>query len=212
MADLYNLPEAAYTPGGLSILKVVDFDDALAEYKRLRRIATRRLATFMGTEYETSALYQIRKKIGFRTIRDIKKSKRPLTELGAALGDVRGYLESRQSTYTKMLSVNKARVKTLHERGYYFVNLGNLDSFGEFMEAVRMKMGGSSLGSMRAAELYEAAAKKNIPRDELLKDWKYWIDNVEELNKTQRLKGEGKTAADYRHAIERRKERRSKKK
>lgn len=212
MADLYKLPEAAYTPGGLSILKVADFDDAFAEYKRLRRIATRRLATFKGTEYESSALYQTRKKFGFRTITDIKKSKRPLSELGAALGDVRGYLESRQSTYTKMLNVNKARVKTLHERGYDFVNLGNLDSFGEFMEAVRMKMGGSSLGSMRAAELYEAAAKKNIPRDDLLKDWKYWIDNVEELNKTQRLKGEGKTAADYRRTIERRKERRAKKK
>lgn len=212
MANLYNLPEAAYTPGGLSILKVADFDDAFAEYKRLRRIATRRLATFKGTEYESSALYQTRKKFGFRTITDIKKSKRPLSELGAALGDVRGYLESRQSTYTKMLNVNKARVKTLHERGYDFVNLGNLDSFGEFMEAVRMKMGGSSLGSMRAAELYEAAAKKNIPRDELLKDWKYWIDNVEELNKTRRLKGEGKTAVDYRQAIERRKERRTKKK
>lgn len=212
MPDLYKLPEAAYTPGGLSILKVVDYSEALAEYKRLRRIATRRLATFKGTEYESSALYQTRKKFGFRTITDIKKSKRALSELGAALGDVRGYLESRQSTYTKMLNVNKARVKTLHEHGYDFVNLGNLESFGEFMEAVRMKMGGSSLGSMRAAELYEATAKKNIPRDELLKDWKYWIDNVEELNKTQRLKGEGKTAADYRRAIERRKERWAKKK
>lgn len=212
MANLYKLPEAAYTPGGLSILKAADYSEALAEYKRLRRIATRRLATFKGTEYESSALYQTRKKFGFRTITDIKKSKRPLSELGAALGDVRGYLESRQSTYTKMLNVNKARVKTLHERGYDFVNLGNLDSFGEFMEAVRMKTGGSSLGSMRAAELYEAAAKKNIPRDELLKDWKYWFDNVEELNKTRRLKGEGKTAADYRATIERRKERRVKKK
>lgn len=212
MADLYKLPEAAYTPGGLSILKTADYGEALAEYKRLRRIATRRLATFKGTEYENSVLYQTRKKFGFRTITDIKKSKRPISELGAALGDVRGYLESRQSTYTKMLNVNKARVKTLHEHGYDFVNLGNLDSFGEFMETVRMKMGGSSLGSMRAAELYETAAKKNIPRDELLKDWKYWIDNVEELNKTRRLKGEGKTATDYRRAIERRKERSAKKK
>lgn len=212
MADLYKLPEAAYTPGGLSILKAADYGEALAEYKRLRRIATRRLATFKGTEYESSALYQTRKKFGFRTITDIKKSKRPLSELGAALGDVRGYLESRQSTYTKMLNVNKARVKTLHERGYDFVNLGNLVSFGEFMEAVRMKMGGSSLGSMRAAELYEAAAKKNIPRDELLKDWKYWWENMEELKKTKKLKGEGKTASDYRRTIERRKERRAKKK
>lgn len=205
---LFQLPEDAYTQGGVSILKVVTMKDAIKEYKRLRRIALRRLRTFKGTEYESSTLYQMRSKAGFVTVSQIKKDKNPAAALGSALSDVRGYLQSKESTYNKMRQVNIQRVKTLNEHGYDFVTMQNIQRFGEFMEAVRLKMGNKDFkGSPRVAEAYEAAVKKGIPPDEILKDFNYWMANVEELNKSRRKKGEGITAEDYKRTIENRKKR-----
>lgn len=205
---LYQLPTEAYTPGGISILKSATINEAIAEYKRLRRIAMRRLRTFKGTEYESSSLYQMRKKAGFVTLTQIKSAKNKAAALGAALADVRGYLESKEGTYARMKHVNMQRVKALNEHGYDFITMQNIQRFGQYMEAVRLKMGNKDYkGSPRAAEAYDAAVKKGIPPDELLKDFNYWMANVDELKKSRRKKGEGISAEDYKQTIENRKKR-----
>ena len=83
--------------------------------------------------------------------------------------------------------------------------MGNIKAFGEFMEAARIKAGGRLFASDRVAELYDAAERKKIPPEELLKDFEYWRRNVEELNRSRVSRKEGATAADYRRTIERRK-------
>lgn len=202
MAVKYNLPPEAYFPGGITILKATGEAEARKEYQRLRRIAQKRLARFVGTQYEDTDVYKNRAiKYPFKPSSQLKD----VRSLQAALSDVRGFLDSDRSTITGLKRIDKKTISSLHANGYTFVNMGNIKAFGEFMEAARIKAGGRMFASDRVAELYDAAERKKIPPEQLLKDFEYWRKNVEELNISRVSRKEGATAADYRRAIERRK-------
>ena len=202
MAVKYNLPPEAYYPGGITILKATGEAEARKEYQRLRRIAQKRLARFEGTQYEDTDVYKNRAiKHPFKPSSSIKDAR----SLQAALSDVRGFLDSERSTITGLKRIDKKTVSTLQANGYTFVNMGNIKAFGEFMEAARIKAGRRMFASDRVAELYDAAERKKIPPEQLLKDFEYWRKNVEELNSSRVSRKEGATAADYRRTIERRK-------
>lgn len=202
MAVKYNLSPEAYFPGGITILKASGEAEARKEYQRLRRIAQKRLARFVGTPYEGTDVYKNRViKYPFKPSSELKD----VRSLQAALSDVRGFLDSERSTITGLKRIDKRAVATLHANGYTFVNMDNIKAFGEFMEAARIKAGGRMFASDRVAELYDAAERKKIPPEQLLKDFEYWRKNVEELNGSRVSRKEGATAADYRRTIERRK-------
>lgn len=202
MAVKYNLPPEAYFPGGITILKATGEADARKEYRRLRRIAQKRLARFKGTQYEETEIYKNRAiKHPFKPSSELKD----VRSLQAALSDVRGFLDSERSTISGLKRIDKKAVSTLQANGYIFVNMGNINAFGEFMEAARIKAGRRLLASDRVAELYDAAERKKIPPEQLLKDFEYWRKNVEELNSSRISRKEGATASDYRRTIERRK-------
>ena len=202
MAVKYNLPPEAYFPGGITILKVTGEAEARKEYQRLRRIAQERLARFEGTQYEDTDIYKNRAiKHPFRPSSELKD----VRSLQAALSDVRGFLDSERSTITGLKRIDKKTVSTLQANGYTFVNMSNIKAFGEFMEAARIKAGRRMFASDRVAELYDAAERKKIPPEQLLKDFEYWRKNVEELNSSRVSRKEGATSADYRRTIERRK-------
>lgn len=202
MAVKYDLPPEAYYPGGITILKATGEAEARKEYQRLRRIAQKRIARFEGTQYEDTEVYKNRAiKHPFKPSSSLKD----VRSLQAALSDVRGFLDSERSTISGLKRIDKKTVSTLQANGYTFVNMGNIKAFGEFMEAARIKAGRRMFASDRVAELYDAAERKNIPPEQLLKDFEYWRKNVEELNSSRVSRKEGATAADYRRAIERRK-------
>lgn len=202
MAVKYNLPLEAYFPGGITILKATGEAEARKEYQRLRRIAQKRLARFEGTQYEDTEAYKNRAiKHPFKPSSELKD----VRALQAALSDVRGFLDSERSTISGLKRIDKKAVSTLQANGYTFVNMGNIKAFGKFMEAVRIKAGRRMFASDRVAEMYEAAEKKKIPPEQLLKDFEYWRKNVEELNSSRVSRKEGATAEDYRRTIERRK-------
>lgn len=202
MAVKYNLPPEAYFPGGITILKATGEAEARKEYQRLRRIAQKRLARFEGTQYEDTEIYKNRTiKHPFKPSSELKD----VRSLQAALSDVRGFLDSERSTISGLKRIDKKTVSTLQANGYTFVNMGNIKAFGEFMEAARIKAGRRMFASDRVAEMYDAAERKKIPPEQLLKDFEYWRKNVEELNSSRVSRKEGATAADYRRTIERRK-------
>lgn len=202
MAVKYNLPPEAYYPGGITILKVAGEAEARKEYQRLRRIAQKRLSRFEATQYEDTEIYKNRAiKHPFKPSSELKD----VWSLQAAMSDVRGFLDSERSTISGLKRIDKKAVSTLQANGYTFVNMGNIKAFGEFMEAARIKAGRRMFASDRVAELYDAAERKKIPPEQLLKDFEYWRKNVEELNSSRVSRKEGATAADYRRTIERRK-------
>lgn len=202
MAVKYNLPPEAYFPGGITILKAAGEAEARKEYQRLRRIAQKRLARFAGTQYEDTEVYKNRAiKHPFKPSSSIKD----VRSLQAALSDVRGFLDSERSTIRGLKRIDKRTVATLQANGYTFVDMSNIKAFGEFMEAARIKAGRRMFASDRVADMYEAAEKKRIPPEQLLKDFEYWRKNVEELNSSRISRKDGATAEDYRRTIERRK-------
>lgn len=208
MAIKYNLPEAAYLPGGLSILKKASEADARKEYQRLRRAAEKRLNRLRNSEFSDIDILQYRKN-GFKPVSQIKS----MAQLGSALSDVKGFLDSRRTSITGLRRIQKETIATLHKNGYTFVTKDNLKAFGDFMEAARLKAQGKKLlASDRVAEMYEAAERKKIPPEQLLKDFDYWRKNVEALNDSRMSRKENATAADYKRNIENRRRRAAKKK
>lgn len=201
----YNLPPEAYAPGGLTILKAANETEALNEYRRLRHAAMERLRSFRGTEFSENSYVKFQSRPGrFPEPSNIKT----LSQLGTALGNVRAFLESSQSTPERMRALNRRRIDTLHERGYTFVNADNIVSFGKFMEAARLRAGGFVFGSPIWAKMYHAAEKKGIDPMTLLKNFDYWIDNIDELEKSRPPRNNEKISSEeYRARIERRKKR-----
>ena len=199
MAVKYNLPPEAYFPGGITILKAAGEAEARKEYQRLRRIAQKRLARFVGTQYKDTDTYKNRAiKKPFKPSSELKS----VRDLQAALSDVRGFLDSERSTISGMKRIDRKTIATLHKDGYTFVNMSNIKQFGDFMEAARLQAAKKMQGSDRVAEMYDAAIRKKIPPEELLKEFDYWRENLEELNVSRRIKTPGTSSKDYQNTLE----------
>lgn len=204
---IYNLPEEAYLPGGLTILKLASEGDARKEYQRLRRVAEKRLKRLRESEFSDIDIVQYRKN-GFKPVSQIDS----LAQLGSALADLRVFLDSKRTTIKGLRAIQKESISTLHANGYTFINKSNLKAFGNFMEAARLKaLGRKLLASDRVAEMYDAAERKKIPPEQLLKDFDYWRKNVESLNESRISRKENATAVDYKRNIENRRRRSDKK-
>lgn len=208
MAIKFNLPESAYQPGGITIVKSATEAQARKEYQRLRRIALKRIDRLLQSEYKAEY-------IAAKGRSNFPKSSELVSvrALSARLGDLRHFLESNQSSVTGWREIDAKILKTLHSHGFKFVNQENIKDFKDFMDAARLKAGGKLASSDRVAELYEQSEKKQIPAEELFKDFKYWVDNVKELKKSRRPKPGGDNSADaYKDRIEKRKAKRARKK
>ena len=74
-------------------------------------------------------------------------------------------------------------VKTLQERGYEFINKGNIREFGEFMEAARLQKVASNNrgGSPVIVELYETVKRLQIPPEQVQRNFALWLAKRKEL-------------------------------
>lgn len=208
MAIKYNLPESAYQPGGLTIVKSATEKEARKEYQRLRKAALKRIARLERSEYKSDYIVK-RGKDRFSPSSQIVS----LTALSRSLSDVRHFLEGPYSSITGRRELEARTIKTLRSHGYKFVTEDNIKQFGEFMDAARMKAGGKLLSSDRVADLYDQSERKAIPADELLRDFEYWTKNLGELKKSHRTKPGGDSSAEaYKERIEKRKAKRARKK
>ena len=208
MAIKFNLPESAYQPGGLTIVKSATEKEARKEYQRLRKAALKRIARLAQSEYKSDYIVK-HGKTRFSPSSQIVS----LSALSRSLSDIRRFLESPQSSITGRREPEARTIKTLRSHGYKFVTKDNIKQFGEFMDAARMKAGGKLLSSDRVADLYDQSERKAIPADELLRDFEYWAKNLSELKKSHRTKPGGDSSAEaYKERIEKRKAKRARKK
>lgn len=187
----FNLPEEAYTIGGVSILKAATEEEARKEYQRLRRVAIKRLKRLEGTEYDE--FYQ-KNKDRFRPSGDLET----LSQLGSELSNVYRYLNAKGSSLQGKRAIDRKKLKTLHEHGYN-ISKAELKDFGDFMNAYLDQVNGFTLGSDRVAEVYEAGTAKNIPPDELLKDFDFWRRHKEDLDAVEYK--EGMTLEQYKAEV-----------
>lgn len=102
------------------------------EYSRLRSIARKRLERLGKSEFAETAEYQLNKS-HYPKLEKIQSS----YELANRLTDLQKFLAAKGSTVTGQKRIQKAKLETLHEHGYTFVNKGNIREFGEFMQFMR---------------------------------------------------------------------------
>ena len=174
----YKYDPEVYIPAAVRY-GYLELPEARAEYSRLRSAAVKRLQRLSGTEGERYSAFRMYGKEGFPSL----PKNASASEVGRALADVYHFLEMKTSSISSIRSAQRNAIKTLNERGYGFINKGNIREFGEFMESARQQKVASDNrgGSPVIAELYETVKRLQIPPEQVQRRFSYWLSKRKEL-------------------------------
>lgn len=174
----YKYDPEVYIPAAVRY-GYLELSEARAEYSRLRSAAVKRLQRLSGTEGERYSAFRMYGKEGFPSL----PKNASAAEVGRALADVYHFLEMKTSSIGAIRSSQRNAIKTLNERGYDFINKGNIREFGEFMEAARQQKVASDNrgGSPVIVELYETVKRLQIPPEQVQRRFSYWLSKRKEL-------------------------------
>lgn len=191
-------PVEAYVPSVVMMSKYMTEKQMISEYSRLRSIARKRLERFEGTEWVDTQQYRMNAG-RYKPVKEIKNK----TELVALLSDVSRFVTARTGSVSGLQAQRRQSIQSLHEHGYTFVNRKNFKQFAEFMEDWRTWDKNRLYDSARVADLYHEAKKKQIPLDQLKRDFEFWLEenNLEALQNMKRISKKPHSAADYKKAI-----------
>nr|WP_290431968.1 hypothetical protein [Muribaculum intestinale] len=167
------MPEAAYTPMGISYLHAASERDARREYSRLRSIARKRVQ-------------RIKESSDFSNNRLAQRSWKPLNEMPSieavelGLADLKYFLKS--PTTLKELRSNRQAliIQKLRDRNFN-IAADNIKQFGEFMDWARSLVIGTLASSDEVADLYEQTMVRGIRVDSLKRDFELWLKKRGEL-------------------------------
>lgn len=174
----YKYDPEVYIPAAVRY-GYLELTEARAEYSRLRSAAVKRLQRLSGTEGERYSAFRMYGKEGFPSL----PKNASASEVGRALADVYHFLEMKTSSIGSIRASQRNAIKTLNERGYDFINKGNIREFGEFMEAARQQKVASDNrgGSPVIVELYETVKRLQIPPEQVQQRFAYWLSKRKEL-------------------------------
>lgn len=174
----YKYPPEVYIPAAVRY-GYLELSEARAEYSRLRSAAVKRLQRLSGTEGERYSAFRMYGKEGFSPL----PKNASASEVGRALADVYHFLEMKTSSIGSIRASQRNAIKTLNERGYGFINKGNIREFGEFMEAARQQKVASDNrgGSPVIVELYETVKRLQISPEQVQRRFSYWLSKRKEL-------------------------------
>lgn len=192
-------PVEAYVPSVVMMSKYMTEKQMISEYSRLRSIARKRLERFVGTEWVDTQQYRVNAG-RYKPVKEIKNK----TELVALLSDVSRFVTARTGSVSGLQAQRRQSIQSLHEHGYTFVNCKNFKQFADFMEDWRTWDRNRLYDSARVAELYHEAKKKQIPQDQLKRDFEFWLEenSLEALQNMKRISSKKPhSALDYKKAI-----------
>lgn len=174
----YKYDPEVYIPAAVRY-GYLELYEARAEYSRLRSAAVKRLQRLSGTEGERYSAFRMYGKEGFPSL----PKNASASEVGRALADVYHFLEMKTSSIGSIRSAQRNAIKTLNERGYGFINKGNIREFGEFMEAARQQkvVSDNRGGSPTIVELYETVKRLQMPPEQVQRRFSYWLSKRKEL-------------------------------
>ena len=174
----YKYDPEVYIPAAVRY-GYLELSEARAEYSRLRSAAVKRLQRLSGTEGERYSAFRMYGKEGFPCL----PKNASASEVGRALADVYHFLEMKTSSIGAIRSSQRNAIKTLNERGYGFINKGNICEFGEFMESARQQKVASDNrgGSPVIVELYETVKRLQIPPEQVQRNFARWLSKRKEL-------------------------------
>ena len=91
------------------------------------------------------------------------------------------FIMSKQGSASQIRDSERKALKTLHHKGYDFINHGNIKDFGSFMDDVRERHGKLKFDSETAISIYEKAEKRGIDADGLNDVFGQFMDSEKHL-------------------------------
>lgn len=156
----------------LETMKVVDLRRVLGQQNKLVRA---REKTMQREQYE-SRLKDFVGPQGVVPVRGLKKQELILQILGT-----NKFITSKQGSVSQIRDSERKALKTLHDKGYDFINHGNIKDFGRFMDDVRERHGKLKFDSETAINIYKKAEKRGIDADGLNDVFGRFMDSEKHL-------------------------------
>ena len=184
-------PFAQYTVYANRIGRGIPEKEIRKEYTRLRDILRKRIETINKSEFAGQGIAG-QFPDGLPKLSEMRPEDLPyvLQQFATAIrsnsGSLKGLRKRRKDT-----------LESLHESGYTNINEENIASFARFMEEARERGLEKVYGSDTIATLYDTTIAIGISPDEVMKDFTWWVDNVEDLEEVSfklRERGEDVTA------------------
>lgn len=170
-----------------------------SHYSYLRKIANKRLKNFVGSEFEDAQSYI--KNVGkFVPLSEINNER----ELMFKLYEVNKFVRARSSSVTGLKQIRNEMIETFYDRGFTWINKGNIKQFGEYMEYMRTKYGARQFDSERAAELFGTIASGHvgISVEDVQQDFKFWSKHADELSQfPKNVSKKIKSSKDFQKAL-----------
>ena len=192
-------PFAQYTVYANRIGAGIPDTEIRKEYTRLRDILQKRIKTIQKSEFAGQGIAGQFPQ-GLPKLAEIRPEDLPYllqqaaTAINSSAGSLKGLRHRRSET-----------IKSLQERGYTNIDETNISSFARFMEEAREKGIDKVYGSDTIATLYDTTIAIGISPDEVMKDFTWWVDNVEDIEEVSyklRKRGEDVTAENIRKELE----------
>ena len=195
---LADNPPEAYYPEALKSGTLTP-QEMRSHYSYLRHVANRRLQRFVGSEFEDAESYI--KNVGkFVPLSEINNER----ELMFKLYEVNKFVRSRSSSVSGLKDIRNETIETFHDRGFTWINKGNIKQFGDYMEYLRTKYGSKQFDSERSAGLFGmiASGRVGLNVEDVQKDFKFWSKHADELSKLPKnVSKEIKSSKDFKKAL-----------
>lgn len=145
-------------------------------YSELRKVATLRQKR-LKTAFPRSALTGTGKWWKFPTTKSLKSTQK----VAEALAEVSRFLTNPLSTVT----AQKKQIRELHEefadRFGIEVPKEEIPEFFNFMDELRARYGARMVDSKRTAELFQEMQRKNISKENIMKNFGYFMENLDDI-------------------------------
>lgn len=191
-------PFAQYTVYANRIGAGIPENEIRKEYTRLRDILQKRIKTIQKSEFAGQGIAGQFPQ-GLPKLAEIKPEDLPYllqqaaTAISSSAGSLKGLRHRRSET-----------IKSLQERGYTNIDETNISSFARFMEEARERGIDKVYGSDTIATLYDTTIAIGVSPEEVMKDFTWWVDNVEDIEEVSyklRKRGENVTAEAIREEL-----------
>lgn len=162
------------------------------EYSRLRKIAQKRLARFVGTEWEKSEVFK-RNYGKYPVLADIKSP----TQFRYELAALARFINAETSSVSGLRQQRAKTIEALRDKGYTFVNRKNYWKFGEFMDYYRTSKLNQIYDSEAALTVFQMTERFSIPERELLRNFETYLSKAEEIENMEVPRNPKARNSDY---------------
>lgn len=120
-------------------------------------------------------------------------------EMRQALKDQLAYIQGEVSYIKGYERVMSNRAKNVGEKlGIRFKSKADYDKFGKFMGDMQTRLGSMwKITSDFAVDLYKQSQRLNLDPTQLMKNFEYWRDHLEDLEEVNPIEGRHVTPSDY---------------